>query len=114
MNLDHLQQLMEKQRNFMELLGNDPDNMDEVEREDHISTMAVALADESFEILRETNWKPWKAKKPIDGEKIKTEIVDALHFILELAILSGMTWQDLYDKYMEKMLINIDRQKNGY
>lgn len=114
MTTNHLQKLFEHQKDFMIMLGNNPDQMEKAELEDHISTMAIALGDEAFEILHETNWKPWKKPKEVNSTMVQEEIVDALHFVLELAILSGMTWENMYDRYVEKMAVNIKRQENGY
>jgi dimeric dUTPase (all-alpha-NTP-PPase superfamily) len=42
------------------------------------------------------------------------ELVDALHYFFEIAITSGVSIEELYEAYMEKGKINIERIENGY
>jgi len=42
------------------------------------------------------------------------ELVDALHYFFEIAILSGVSLDELHDAYLKKGNVNIDRIKNGY
>ena len=66
------------------------------------------------------NWIPWKHwKKPYVVTKkiekeIKMEIIDVWHFLMDLALVWGMTPQEFFDFYMAKQNENINRQKKGY
>ena len=111
---NYLNEILVKQASFMKLLGTDVTLLTEQERHDSMKWMSVALADEAMEILRETSWKPWKKPKQLDHAKIKEEIIDALHFVLEMALLMNMSSEDIYDAYSKKMDENIRRQKEGY
>lgn len=108
---DGLASIIEMQKTFMAILdaknGAQP-------REEAIKTMTIGLADEAFEILREQNWKPWKQPKPIDYDKLRFEVIDALHFIIEICILLNMNHEDILAIYKRKMEININRQIGGY
>lgn len=64
---------------------------------------------------------PWKMWKTYDGynltkelPEIKYEIVDLFHFVLNLAIVSGMTPAELLRYYLSKNEQNHNRQKKGY
>lgn len=79
----------------------------------------LAAMDELTELLNELNYKWWKNPKPIDGEAVREELVDVLHFLISMCIRSGMTAEDLYAGYIKKNQENFDRQygrskKKGY
>lgn len=71
-------------------------------------------------------WKRWKKDfpksktlmisdlTPADNLELKFEIVDILHFFINMAISIGMTPQEMYNMYMSKNKENWDRQKRGY
>ena len=71
-------------------------------------------------------WKPWKKSysdyndikfsdlSPSDQLECKFEIVDILHFFMNMAVSIGMTPQEMYNMYMSKNKANRERQKNGY
>jgi hypothetical protein len=71
-------------------------------------------------------WKYWKQDyskyenmkfsdlSKSDQLECKFEIIDILHFFLNMAISIGMTPQEMYNMYMSKNKENRDRQKRGY
>ena len=71
-------------------------------------------------------WKKWKARypeaqaKPIsemspeDQLEIKFELVDIIHFVLNMVTGLGMTSEELFKLYYLKNLENFKRQDNGY
>jgi dimeric dUTPase (all-alpha-NTP-PPase superfamily) len=72
-----------------------------------------ALTDESKELGEELLWK-WWSKDNLDMQNIRIEIVDQLHFWLSLAITSGMDAEKVFDIYMQKNKVNIERQNLNY
>ena len=72
-----------------------------------------ALTDESRELGEELLWK-WWSKDKLDMQNIRIEIVDQLHFWLSLAITAGMDAEKVFDIYMQKNKVNIERQKSSY
>jgi NTP pyrophosphatase (non-canonical NTP hydrolase) len=50
----------------------------------------------------------------VDREAYKEELVDALHLYFELVIASGISLDELFQAYMAKGRVNVDRIKNGY
>lgn len=47
-------------------------------------------------------------------DDFKEEIVDALHYFIEVCILAGLTRQEVEDAYFEKGERNFERIRNGY
>lgn len=45
-----------------------------------IQRKTLAMVSELAELLDEVNFKWWKNPKPIDDDRIKSELVDILHF----------------------------------
>jgi len=72
-----------------------------------------ALTDESRELGEELLWK-WWSKDKLDMQNIRVEIVDQLHFWLSLAITAGMDAEKVFDIYVQKNKVNIERQNAGY
>nr|AGS52893.1 dUTPase [uncultured bacterium contig00016] len=72
-----------------------------------------ALTDESKELGEELPWK-WWSKDKLDMQNIRIEIVDQLHFWLSLAMTAGMDAEKVFDIYMQKNKVNIERQNAGY
>lgn len=78
-------------------------------------TCTTALSCEITELLDALPWKPWKKTySPIDLKNVQIEIVDMLHFVVELALIWGLDSKTLFSLYMKKMQENIDRQSKGY
>jgi hypothetical protein len=71
-------------------------------------------------------WKRWKKAYQSYSEKrfkdlsesdqleCKFEIVDILHFFMNMAVSIGMTPQEMYNMYMSKNEENRNRQSKGY
>lgn len=71
-------------------------------------------------------WKYWKKDfskyenlkfsdlSNTDQLECKFEVIDILHFFMNMAISIGMTPQEMYNMYMSKNEENRDRQARGY
>jgi hypothetical protein len=71
-------------------------------------------------------WKRWKKAHSTfsdrkfsdlseeDQLECKFEIIDILHFFMNMATSIGMTSQEMYNMYMSKNKENHERQKRGY
>lgn len=73
----------------------------------------TALDDESRELREELLWK-WWSKDHLDMQNIRVEIVDQLHFWISLALVSGMDAEKVFDIYLQKNKVNLERQDNDY
>lgn len=112
---DKLEQLFDLQLKFMRRIGMNPDTMNMTKREELTKEQIIAVQAECIELLNETNWKPWKKKqKKVDVHELKFEIADLTHFLLNIAIIWGMTADDFAAYYHAKNKENHKRQNNGY
>lgn len=91
------------------------------ERMQYLKDNLIALEHELHEALDETNWKPWTTREGfMDTEPYIGELIDALHFLLNLFIvtapeLSAADFATLiYTRYMAKAQVNEERQAAGY
>lgn len=81
--------------------------------------LTLATLSELSELIAEVNFKWWKNEKPVNTDNVRDEIVDIVHFVVSMALRSGMSADELYDRYMAKNKENFDRQhgrskKEGY
>ena len=91
----------------------------EFSTEEWMQKEVLAMLSELSEVLDEVNFKWWKNKKPIDDNALRGELVDILHFFVSMCIRSGMSADELIERYVEKNKENFDRQygrseKKGY
>ena len=69
----------------------------------------LQLFSEVNEVLNEINWKHHADKKEVDISKIKEEIIDIQHFVINLALLWGMDYKEFYDIFVKKNNKNYER-----
>ena len=82
----------------------------EFSTEEWMQKEVLAMLSELSEVLDEVNFKWWKNKKPIDDNALRGELVDILHFFVSMCIRSGMSADELFERYVEKNKENFDRQ----
>lgn len=60
-------------------------------------------------------WKSWKKTvKPADPEYVKTELIDILHFTLEMLLIWGCDAEEIHARYVGKNQENLARYKANY
>lgn len=78
----------------------------------------LAMMAELGETLEWMNWKIWKRTRvQYDANRVRElhiELVDLLHFLVNIMILWDMTPQMVIQYYREKNKVNHDRQDKGY
>ncbi len=79
-----------------------------------IFMLSSALLHEVVELQRETGWKWWKTDKGIKDQRVKEEVIDLWHFLIQLSIEVGLDPELLVSKYIEKNKENTKRQQQGY
>jgi len=90
-------------------------NLSVQEKEKWTKELLIALMEEGFEMLNWTNHKHWrKPVYPVNEMELKYELIDMLHFLLNLMILWGMTAEECFSMYIAKNKENHERQKRGY
>lgn len=111
-----------KQQQLQEKLGViDKINKSTVMKQAYINQMILACYEEVTEIMRETCYKHpsytdfgWKKNQKFNFDYMKEEIVDLMHFVLNLALISGMDAEEFFNIYCRKNKINIRRNENDY
>jgi len=112
--------IFNKQIELNKKIGNDLFKIREdiIEREKFTKEYVLAMHAELTEVLDWINWKSWKKTRVEYDEKrikeLQIELIDLLHFLVNLMILWEMTPMILEDLYLEKNKINHDRQDGGY
>ena len=83
--------------------------------------MALGLHEEAVEVLYATQYKDpafvpfgWKRGQTFDRENFLEEVVDLLHYVINLALVEGMTSGELYERYLQKNKENHGRIDNGH
>lgn len=94
--------------------GRDPRDMTEAEKALFIKDMTLALTDELHELLAEVGWKPWASSRHVNTESARGELIDALHFFLNLALALDMDGFMILEMYHAKHKKNQQRQEEGY
>jgi len=95
--IDKLETMMQAQARLDNLLC--PESPDKI---------CVAMLQEVSELLDETAWKWWKTKEE-DRSKQLEELVDVIHFVLSFANMQGFTSKDLFNAYLKKNQVNVER-----
>ena len=93
------------------------DSEDYVYKTHMTKEFVLCCQDELMEIMNWLPWKHWKKHKKVtkkDVVEIKFEIIDLLHFVLNLMLLWNMDAKEVFQIYCTKNKENIDRQKRGY
>jgi hypothetical protein len=114
--------LLQTQRNLQTgSFGFDPVELEGEERTEFIRWNVLALEDELHEMLGEVGWKPWASSRHVNEDPATGELVDALHFFLNLVLACAprgsetvMVAHTLVSKYGAKVSVNAKRQADGY
>lgn len=120
--IDLLQRLLSHQADAQRTVyGIDPATLPLAERVEYIRWNVLALTDELHEMLAETSWKPWAKADYINEDKATNELIDALHFLMNLFLALAPADRrpdalavDIFNRYERKRAINAQRQRTGY
>lgn len=107
---DALKRIFELQRQFRDRMS----DRYPLDGADRISVLSTAIIHEAVELQRETNWKWWKKPVQPDLPRIRTEIIDIWHFLVQASIEAGMEPSDILSEYEKKYAENIRRQEDDY
>jgi len=94
--------------------GVDPASLDENERVRYVIDMNMALQDELHEALGEIGWKPWATSRHFNRDAYVGELIDALHFLVNLFLVAGADADEVHNLYLAKANKNARRQQDGY
>lgn len=120
---DRLKAMWEQQREFMHLLQEKrgfppfPTDLASKDGQKRCKQIAFDVMGELFEAVQTLkNSKDHRATNVVEFDRAHyiEEIVDAVHFAIELAIFSGISQDELFEAYMQKGDVNTKRIKEGY
>ena len=113
---------MKMQGDLQRRLGTNFSDMSLEERAEYMRNHRGYLADEVAEALYEMPcYKLWKDYSNMSDEavaiawqKVRMELIDSLHFFVNLLLCAGMTADEVYEMYIAKNKENHRRQDEGY
>lgn len=121
--MDKLESMWDQQKKFMELLQSRRDfpqfpvDMTTKPGQKLLKGITHECMHELFEAnqaLRNSKDHRVTDVNDFNREHYVEELVDALHYFFEIAILSGVSLDELYDAYIKKGQVNVDRIESGY
>ena len=120
---DCLKQMFDQQEDFMKLLKEKrsfpdfPVDISKKESQKQIKQISYEVMGELWEALSELkNSKEHRITEfaEVDKEHLIEEFSDALHYFIEILILMGVSYQELFKSYMKKGDVNVNRINSGY
>jgi dimeric dUTPase (all-alpha-NTP-PPase superfamily) len=73
-----------------------------------------AMQQEISELVDSVPWKWWAKYQKFDEQNARVEVVDLFHFLISLAQTLGMSAEDVFQAYVKKNQVNLQRQETGY
>jgi dimeric dUTPase (all-alpha-NTP-PPase superfamily) len=112
---DIFERIMDRQLELQrDSFGIDPMDLSDDARNQYVSAMSTALVVELGEALQEISWKPWASGEWFRREAYLLELIDVLHFWMNLVLVATDNPMDVIEVYMRKAQINAERQRDGY
>lgn len=103
---------------YQRKMGYDPTEMPPEQRMQMFRNYIVALMMEQAEMADEVSWKPWRKyedQKPKPNmKKIALEWVDCLFFLVDQALMLGLTSEAIVAAFDRKHKANLERIASGY
>lgn len=114
MTKDKLTELFEMQAKLNERIGVRCSDMNDEEQQEWILNYCRAMTQELAELTDSVPWKWWAKYQEYDKQNARVEVVDLFHFLISLALVLGMSADDVHNLYMQKNKVNFERQDSGY
>ena len=111
---DQLRELFRMQKALNERIGVKTDGMSEEEKTKWALNYGRAMSQEIAELTDSVPWKWWAKYQKFDEQNARVEVVDLFHFLISLAQVFGMSADDVFNAYVKKNEINLQRQQSGY
>lgn len=86
------------------------------QRQKWMEHMIACMHNELEEVREWFPWKSWKQYKDFETNnvEVKYELIDLLHFLLEMMIFMDMDAEEVFQIFYSKMKQNHNRQENNY
>lgn len=120
---DKLEAMWKDQEEFMDLLREKrgfpsfPLDLSKKSDQKFIKNITHECMHELFEANQKlSNSKDHRATEvnDLNRDEYVEELIDSLHYFFEIAILSGVSMDELFRAYMQKGRVNRDRIESGY
>ncbi len=102
------------QQALNERIGVRTRGMDEAEKTKWVLNYCRAMSQEIAELTDSVPWKWWAKYQQFDEQNARVEVVDLFHFLISLAQVLGMSADDVFQAYVKKNQVNLQRQETGY
>ncbi len=112
--MDKLDEIFQLQKTLNERIGVDLDNLDEEGQIKWTLNYVRAMQQELAELVDSVPWKWWAKYQEFDSQNAKVEVVDMFHFLVSAAQVLGLSADDIYQAYVKKNQVNMQRQDSGY
>ena len=123
MTKDSFHSMFQQQQEFVELLRDKrshpdfPLDLSQKENQQFLKSLSHECMHELFEsnmLLKNSKKHRSTQFSDFDRESYVEELSDVLHYLIGILIYSGVTPKEMYEMYMKKGKINIDRINEGY
>ena len=111
---DMLAGMFKMQDELNQRIGVNCSEMSEEDQQKWILNYCRAMTQELAELTDSVPWKWWAKYQTYDKQNARVEVVDLFHFLMSLALVLGMTAEDVFNVYMQKNKVNFERQDSGY
>lgn len=102
------------QQALNERIGVRTEEMTETDQVTWVLNYCRAMSQELAELTDSVPWKWWAKYQHFDLQNARVEVVDLFHFLISLAQVLGMTADDVFQAYVKKNAVNLQRQASGY
>ena len=98
---DFLVDMFKRKKEYLKMLKNDITNLKETsEKEYWTKEHLLAISSEMSELMDWINWKFWKKPEyPVNTLEIKFELMDMMHFLINLCIIWDMGPKDVFNYF---------------
>ena len=111
---DQLRELFLMQQALNQRIGVNTAGLSDEEKTRWILNYCRAMSQELAELTDSVPWKWWAKYQKFDEQNARVEVVDLFHFLISLAQTLGMSADDVFQAYVKKNEVNLQRQDSGY
>lgn len=111
---NQLRELFRMQQALNERIGVTTGGMSEEDQIKWVLNYCRAMSQELAELTDSVPWKWWAKYQKFDAQNARVEVVDLFHFLISLAQVLGMSADDVFNAYVKKNQVNLQRQDSGY
>ena len=112
--MDKLEEIFQLQKQLNERIGVKLDDLGEAQQTEWLLNYTRAMQQELAELVDSVPWKWWAKYQTFDAQNARVEIIDLFHFLISAAQVMGLSADDVYQSYIKKNRVNLQRQESGY